>query len=369
MTILLLANGIKRFVERQMSKTPRSPLEIVALTSLALLVAAIAKYPNRAIFTRARPDLKEISVDGHPLFGNLLQALTSKENPLVGIQKAFQEMGDIYTITVPSQGRLFMVNHPMYIEHILKTNFNNYIKGAVFGDLLRDILGSGIFVSDQDAWRFHRKTAANIFTTKMYRQLTEGAFTDSTRDICSIFDRAESLGQPVDLQKLFLKMTMDVFGKLTFGIEFNALLTEGNTEFEDALDYLSANVDWRMINPLWPITDRLTPGKVGKVKKATGVLDKYAFSAVNKRREEAPVEREKRLRDLLDHFINHVREDGSVLSDLELRDVFVNFVIAGRDTTALTLTWQFYSLMANPRILKNVLKELDFVLQGSEIYT
>lgn len=35
----------------------------------------------------------------------------------------------------------------------------------------------------------------------------------------------------------------------------------------------------------------------------------------------------------------------------------------------MTLTWQFYSLMANPRILKNVLKELDIVLQGSEIYT
>ncbi|KAF9131530.1 hypothetical protein BGX30_013052 [Mortierella sp. GBA39] len=336
MSIFLLAIGVKRFVERQMTKKHRSPLEYVALTSLALLVAAIAKYPNRAIFTRARPDLKEIAADGHPLFGNMLQALTSKENPLVVLNKAFQKRGDFYVITVPYRGRFFMVNHPMYIEYILKTNFNNYIKGEVFGDQLRDILGNGIFVSDQDAWRFHRKTASNIFTTKMYRQLTEGAFTDSARDLCSIFDKAESLSQPVDLQQLFLKLTMDAFGKLTFGIEFNSLLTEGRNEFGDAFDYLTANVDGRVINPLWPILDRLTPGKVGKLKEAIAVLD---------------------------------REDGSMLNDLELRDVFVNFMIAGRDTTALTLTWQFYSLMANPRILKNVLKELDVVLQGSEIYT
>ncbi|KAG0311463.1 hypothetical protein BGZ97_011863 [Linnemannia gamsii] len=337
MAILLLAIGVKRFLERQMTKKHRSPLEYVALTSLALLVAAIAKYPNRAIFTRARPDLKEISVDGYPLFGNLIQALTNKENPLIVLNKAFQKRGDIYTITVPYRGRFFLVNHPMYIEYILKTNFNNYIKGTVFGDQLRDILGNGIFVSDQDAWRFHRKTASNIFTTKMYRQLCEGAFTDSAQDLCSIFDKAESLGnQPVDLQQLFLRLTMDAFGKLTFGIEFNSLMTEGRNEFGDAFDYLTANMDGRVVNPLWPIFDRLTPGKIRKVKKAIAVLDK---------------------------------EDGSVLSDLELRDVFVNFMIAGRDTTALTLTWQFYSLMANPRILKNVLKELDIVLQGSNIYT
>ncbi|KAF8944278.1 hypothetical protein BGZ47_004453 [Haplosporangium gracile] len=369
MAIFLLAIGVKRFVERQMVKKHRSPLEYVALTSLALLVAAIVKYPNRAIFTRARPDLKEITADGHPLFGNLIQALTSKENPLIVLNKAFQKRGDIYVITVPYRGRFFMVNHPMYIEYILKTNFNNYIKGSVFGDQLRDILGNGIFVSDQDAWRFHRKTASNIFTTKMYRQLTEGTFTDSARDLCSIFDKAESLSQPVDLQQLFLKLTMDAFGKLTFGIEFNSLLTEGRNEFGDAFDYLTANVDGRVINPLWPIFDRLTPGKMGKVKRAIAVLDKYAYSAVHKRRGETPAEKEMRPRDLLDHFINHVREDGSMLSDLELRDVIVNFMIAGRDTTALTLTWQFYSLMANPRILKNVLKELDIVLQGSEIYT
>lgn len=121
MAIFLLAIGVKRFVERQMAKKHRSPLEYVALTSLALLVAAIAKYPNRAIFTRARPDLKEITADGHPLFGNMLQALTSKENPLIVLHKAFQKRGDIYVITVPYRGRFFMVNHPMYIEYILKS--------------------------------------------------------------------------------------------------------------------------------------------------------------------------------------------------------------------------------------------------------
>lgn len=44
-------------------------------------------------------------------------------------------------------------------------------------------------------------------------------------------------------------------------------------------------------------------------------------------------------------------------------------MIAGRDTTAQQLTWQFYSLMSNPRIMKNLVKEVDIVLQGSDTYT
>lgn len=39
---------------------------------------------------------------------------------------------------------------------------------------------------------------------------------------------------------------------------------------------------------------------------------------------------------------------------------------AGRDTTAQALTWQFYSLMANPRVMKTLQQEIDSVLQGSE---
>lgn len=44
-------------------------------------------------------------------------------------------------------------------------------------------------------------------------------------------------------------------------------------------------------------------------------------------------------------------------------------MIAGRDTTAQQLTWQFYSLMSNPRTMKNLVKEVDIVLQGSDRYT
>jgi cytochrome P450 len=214
-----------------------------------------------------------------------------------------------------------------YLFFHLLDNFSNYIKGKIFSDNLQDILGKGIFVADQEEWRFHRKTASNIFTTKLYRQLVQGAFKDSGLDLISVLEKNRLAQRSVDLQELFLKLTLDAFGKLTFGLEFEALRCEGPNEFGDAFDYLTANVDGRMVNPFWFLTDRVTPGKVAKVQGALAVLDKFAAMAVKKRRNETPEDKEKRPRDLLDHFINHVADDGSKLTDVELRDVFVNFMM------------------------------------------
>ncbi|KAF8931541.1 hypothetical protein BGZ58_007578 [Dissophora ornata] len=369
MATLALASGIKQFLQRHLTSGHRSPGEVVVIAALGILLAAIAKYPDRALFVRARPDLKSKAIKGYPLLGNLPQALMASEHPLLVLKRGFETYGDLFTITVPIRGRLIMINSPELLEHIQKTNFSNYIKGEVFSSQVRDMLGGGIFVSDGDLWRLHRKTANNMFTTKMYREMTGGAFTTSARDLCEALDKSEKLGQPIDLQQTFLKLTMDAFGKMTFGIDVGALKTEGPHEFGDAFDYMMECFDGRIMNPFWPWTDMLIPGKVAKINKSIAIMDRYAYETIHERRKESAEEKEKRPRDLLDHFINLTREDGTKLSDLELRDVFVNFMMAGRDSTGYTLTWQFYILMSNPRILKNVMKELDIVLKGSGEYT
>ncbi|KAF8931540.1 hypothetical protein BGZ58_007577 [Dissophora ornata] len=362
--------GLRRVIDKQLSKNrKRSPFEYIVLATIGVLVAAVLKYPNRAVLTRARPDLKGKTVFGFPLLGNMPQLLRDRTDSLTSMNSGFKHFGNYFSLTVPLFGRIILVNTPEHFEYILKTNFSNYIKGKIFHDQLTDILGHGIFVSDGDLWRFHRKTAANIFTTKLYRQLVDSVFRDSALDFCSVLERNRLAQRPVDLQELFLKLTLDAFGKLTFGIEFNALVCDGPNEFGDAFDYLTANVDGRVANPFWFITDKINPIKWRKLTGAIGVLDKFANMAVVKRRGETEEEKANRPRDLLDHFINHVADDGTQLTDVELRDVFVNFMIAGRDTTAQALTWQFYSLMTNPRVMNNLIREIDTVLQGSQAYS
>ncbi|KAG0331350.1 hypothetical protein BG004_001707 [Podila humilis] len=370
--------ALKRFIDRQILKTRRSPFEYIVLGTLGVLVAAILKYPNRAFLTRARPDLKKYQARGYPLLGNMPQIIKNREDSLNSMNTAFKHFGDVFTITIPLFGRIILVNSPEIWEHVLKTNFNNYVKGKIFSDQLKDILGRGIFVADGDLWRFHRKTASNIFTTRLYRQLVQGAFRDSANDLIHVLERSQKKQQlqqstagAVDLQELFLKLTLDAFGKLTFGLEFNALLTEGPNEFGDAFDYLTANVDSRTANPFWFITDRIIPGKYKTLKSNIDILHKFGAKAIAQRRAEmitadadatTKTGGAGRARDLLDHFIHYITDDGTQLSDEMLEDAFINFMIAGRDTTAQGLTWQFYSLIANPRTMKNLVREVDIVL-------
>lgn len=71
--------------------------------------------------------------------------------------------------------------------------------------------------------------------------------------------------------------------------------------------------------------------------------------------------------DLLTLFSNLTSEDGSKLfSESELSDIILNFIIAGRDTTAQALSWTFYLLAKNPSIKAELLQEVQLVLGKRE---
>ncbi|KFH68153.1 hypothetical protein MVEG_06882 [Podila verticillata NRRL 6337] len=381
MLIQQLLKSLESFLTL-INKQSQSPLQTAVIATVGLLLAAVLKYPNRAFLTTARPDLGKKAIKGTPLLGNMPEMIRTGDDPLGAMLKWFETYGDILSVTVPIRGRFIMVNHPIYLEHILKNNFDNYVKGSVFAEMLGDIMGNGIFVSDGDAWRFHRKTSVNVFTTKLFRQLVRGTFQETAQILCQVLQHSiakegsedhKDLDRAVDLQQLFLRQTLDASGKAIFGIEFKTLLTPTTEkhEFGEAFDFLTANMDARIQNPFWHWTDRLTPGKTAKLAHALDVLEKYAGQAIAARQaEQDPAktqeEEEKRAarpRDLLDHYINYTNpDDGSKLSHGALRDMFVGFMNAGRDTTAHTMAWMFYSILSQPRVLKNLRRELDAVL-------
>jgi cytochrome P450 len=84
--------------------------------------------------------------------------------------------------------------------------------------------------------------------------------------------------------------------------------------------------------------------------------------------------------DLLSLFMSTPREDNQpyvcmhvviellscVQEDSELRDVIVNFLFAGRDTTASNLSWLFWELLNHPAVMSRLYEEIDSVLAGRD---
>ncbi|KAF9203354.1 hypothetical protein BGZ49_006513 [Haplosporangium sp. Z 27] len=342
---------------------PKTKSQKASLFALLSILFLIARYPDRTVGARARPDLKKINVGGLPIFGMSLHLMLNRHRFLEYVHGFFsQKNNSVMSTTIFGLGRIIGVNSPEMLEYILKTNFENYEKGHVINENLRQALGDGIFNSDGALWKFHRKTASHVFSTKIYRSLIEGPFQSHTNQLCGILDEAATSGKAVDLQALFLRLTLDTFAELSFGLNINSLGKEGKDEFGTAFDYAVVQTDARFMNPLWRITEKVTPAYF-KMKKAVATIDRYAYNAIEGRRKETAEEARKRQgpsgrEDLLDLFMKYRDDDGRALSDVELRDVFISFIIAGRDTTAQALSWMYYEVMMNPTVEQNIWKEI-----------
>ena len=75
--------------------------------------------------------------------------------------------------------------------------------------------------------------------------------------------------------------------------------------------------------------------------------------------------------DILSRFLMESEKDPENINDKYLRDIILNFMIAGKDTTAATLSWFFYLLCKNPLVQEKVEQEVRDVFgevtTGAEI--
>ncbi|KAF9584757.1 hypothetical protein BGW38_005284 [Lunasporangiospora selenospora] len=306
----------------QGTRTRPQRVKFFAFLSLVLL---LLKYPNRAIGTRARPDLKAISWKGAPLIGNTITVLKNRNKFLQALVEGFESVeGNTMATTILGLGQIIAINDNILLEHILKTNFENYEKGFIINSLLSQVLGNGIFNSDGTLWKMHRKTASHVFSTKIYRSLIEGTFTDHSHHLCTVLERAADSGVAVDLQALFLRMTLDAFAQLSFGLDINSLGKDGRDPFGTAFDFAVVSTDERFMNPLWRITERLT-SRASQMRKAVAVIDSYAFEAIRRRRGETTEEA----------------------------------LIRQGPAGPQALSWMYYEVMVNPAVEKNLWQEVD----------
>ncbi|ORZ03610.1 cytochrome P450 [Syncephalastrum racemosum] len=250
---------------------------------------------------------------------------------------------------------------PRNVEHVLKGNFENYIKGPEFHGAMNDLFGDGIFNANGEEWKYQRKTASHIFNVKNFRDQFTDVFVQEIEYMSEkIWNPAVESNEAVDFHDVMFKFTLDSFILLGFGVNLNALGSKDKVPFAAAFDEAQKNTFQRFVNPIWPITEKIQklamPWKPG-MNDHLNVVDTFAREVTEKRRIEIANGEEHK--DLLSRFMNAKNANGQPLNNDELRDIVLNFVIAGRDTTAQALSWTFYMLMTHPRVELKLLDEIN----------
>ncbi|XP_027108366.2 cytochrome P450 86A8-like [Coffea arabica] len=273
------------------------------------------------------------------------------------------------------QGLVTVTCDPKNLEHILKTRFDNYPKGPTWQAVFHDLLGQGIFNSDGDTWLFQRKTAALEFTTRTLRQAMARWVNRAIKlRFCPILETAQLEASPVDLQDLLLRLTFDNICGLAFGRDPQTLAPGlPDNSFASAFDRATEASLQRFIFPevIWKLKKWLRLGMEVSLSRSLVLVDEYLSSIINARKLELmsqPKDGSHHDDDLLSRFMKKKES----YSDKYLQEVALSFILAGRDTSSVAMSWFFWSLIQNPTIEEIILGELCRVLietRGDDVST
>ncbi|KAJ3389509.1 Protein kinase alk2 [Lobulomyces angularis] len=258
----------------------------------------------------------------------------------------------------------YVNSSPEVVEHILKNKFNNYVKGELTKERVHDLLGNGIFASDGESAKLQRKTAANIFNVKSFKDWVANIFQNEMDVFFGKLNEYSKTGKEFDLYDEFCKFTLDSFCEIGFGIKLNCLESFEPVAFAAAFDKSQVYLAKRSFNPFWKLSEKFTKeGREGKIcfKEVHDFALNFVLDLKNEEN------RDKR-KDLLSLFLNLKNSDGNVLhSDEELAYIVLNFIIAGRDTTAQALSWCIYELSKNPSVELKLLEEIQTNIGNSVV--
>lgn len=235
--------------------------------------------------------------------------------------------------------RWHMVMDPDTLRHILRDRVEDYPKSMVTKLILGPAIGNSLFVAEGAEWLWQRRTAAPVFSHRNIAALAPVMSAAADR-ASARFAAAQG---PVDAFDQMVTATFEVIADVTLsggsGFDRNAVHRAiegyiGQTARLSVLDILGA--------PAWvPRPGRLFTGGLMRQIKST------ADAAIARRRAEGA----RPIPDLLDLLMaGQDPATGRQMSPDELRDNLLTFIVAGHETTALTLAWALYLCAFDPAV-------------------
>ncbi|XP_027108178.1 cytochrome P450 704C1 isoform X1 [Coffea arabica] len=333
-----------------------------ASVAVAFLFLATIAFAVRIITSKIPERLEKKKRRHHPIGGTML-------NQLINFNRLHHYMTELatkyktYRLISPFRNEVY-TSDPANVEYILKTNFENYGKGLYNYTILKDLLGDGIFTVDGDKWREQRKISSFEFSTRVLRDFSSVIFRRNVAKLANIIREATNSNQTFDIQDLFMKATLDSIFRVAFGVELDSMCgsNEEGKKFSNAFDDASAMSLRRYVDIFWKIKKALNIGTEAKLKEKIRVVDDFVYKLIRSKTEqmhESSDDCSWKKEDILSRFLQVTETDSKYL-----RDIILNFIIAGKDTTAATLSWFIYMLCRHPDIQEKVAREIKEETNG-----
>ncbi|OHE99548.1 cytochrome P450 [Colletotrichum orchidophilum] len=258
--------------------------------------------------------------------------------------------------------RIIFTADPENIKAILATQFSDYGKGEPFHQEWKEFLGDSIFTTDGDQWHASRQLIRPQFIKDrvsdlhcfeshiqtLFKAIANGGALDGEDQVVSM-DAVD--GKVMDVSDLFFRYTLDVATDFLLGQDVKSLSTvkqefaEAFNEVQRVQNILARAAKLKPFIPLFSFRAGL--------KVINGFVNKFIERALRLSPEELASKTKS------DQGYTFLHELASFTRDRKaLRDQLVAVLLAGRDTTASSLSWTLYELGRHPEVVRKLRAEI-----------
>ncbi len=271
-------------------------------------------------------------------------------NAVQVLSKYTELFGDTFLFYLGGLKEAIVTTNPAVIQHVLKTNAENYQKSEIQVKRMGHFLGKGLLTTHGEAWRTQRRLIQTGFDRKQLDALSS-IMQDSLVDSLREFDRQICAG-PVDIYPHLMKITFTMVARSLFG----ARLKDEDIDLVShtictVQEFIVRQTLQPYLNPWFAVSGELRRHEEMRAR-ADGVLLEY----IRQRRHQEPGH------DLLQTLMDARYSDGQGMSDELVLSESMQLLVAGHETSSNALSWLLYLLSSRPDCLERLRREFDSVL-------
>ena len=280
-----------------------------------------------------------------PSAPTLVQTLGWWARTIPFLEGARARYGKTFTIRLLGQEPFVMFSDPADIKAVF-TAPADVLHPGEGTQILEPVVGpNSILLLDEARHLAQRKLVLPAFHGDRMAALTD-VIAEVTEAEIDAWPRDRAMPMHPHVQSL----TLEVILRAVFGLQQGAQLDAVRESLTEMLAFGTNPLS--LLPPLQKLSQN--HGPVARFLRVRERTDERIYSLIAERRAESDEGD-----DVLSVFLAARHEDGSPMSDEEIRDELMTLLVAGHETTATELAWCFERLVRNPEVLSRLVAEID----------
>src|SRR5438309_6474452 len=293
---------------------------------------------------KSKAQIRPPGPKGTPIMGVMREF---NRDSLGFIERAQHEYGDIVWMRFLYVPALFLY-HPNQIEYVLATNAKNFIKSmSLRSNFFQRLVGNGLLTSQGEEWKRQRRLTSPAFHRERIAAYA-GTMVDYSKRLTANWREGEAR----DVHRDMMRLTLEIVVRCLFSADVSNDVDEVGATLKELVKPFASQATLG-----WILNNRLPTPYHFRFYALAKKIDKVVYRIIAERRASG-----KDKGDLLSMLLSAHDEDGSQMTDKQLRDEVMTLFLAGHETTALTLAWAWYLIGNDLEVEKKLHAELDEVL-------